>query len=154
MKTIFTLIMLIWPLSDEQFIIINDILYEMPIEKINKIKANHTILDQKVFHFNTKTDSCFSASIDWIDVGIVDPESRKGWSVYSVETVPYFIYKEIFVDIDYFFPADIESFHPLPKKEAIEKFGCKGVNPIFILMLKEGKTIQKKPVGGIILRRQ
>jgi len=57
--------------------------------------------------------------------------------------------------MEYFYPpSDIESITLLPIDKAISKFGCKGLNPIFILKLKKGKIIQNKPVGGIIIRRQ
>jgi hypothetical protein len=42
----------------------------------------------------------------------------------------------------------------IPKDEAISKYGCKGLNPIFLVTLRYGKKIQNKPVGGIKIRQE
>jgi len=154
MKTIIILMWLLWYPTEQKFIIINDSLYKMPDVEVKKIKTTFQIMDTDVIKFNFDTCNCYTSLVEWIKIRGATRETLEVWSSYKVETNPQFMYDEKFVGMEYFYPSDIESITLLPIDKAISKFGCKGLNPIFILKLKKGKIIQNKPVGGIIIRRQ
>lgn len=152
MKTIIILLWLLWYPTEQKFIVINNILYKMPDIEVVKIKTIYKIKDMDVIKFNFDTCNCYSSLVEWINVGRITRETIEGWRSYRVETTPCFMYEEKLVGVEYFNPEDIESMIPLPKDKAISRFGCKGLNPIFIIKLQKGKTMLNKPVGGIQIR--
>lgn len=147
------LIILIWllfgPSEDAKYILINDILYKIPEKDITIIKTTNNIQEKDITIFKFDKDSCNTSSVEWIKVASLNPQSNDPYINYRVKTTPLFICEGKFVNTEYIYPEDIESLKPIPKDEAISKYGCKGLNPIFLVTLRYGKKIQNKPVGGI-----
>jgi hypothetical protein len=153
MKTIIILMWLLWSPTEQQIIIINDIIYKMPETEVIKIKTTYNIMDKDVIKFKFDTSSCFTSSAEWIKVNNLTQETKEAWSNYKLKTTPYFMFEGKFVGMEYFNPSDFESITILPTDEAVLKFGCKGLNPIFVIKLQKGKTKQDKPVGGMQIRQ-
>jgi len=126
------------------YIIINDILYKMPDKEIAKIKTTFHIDEKDVTRFEFDKDSCFVSTVECINVKGMTQEDRESWSEYGVDIPMLFLYEGKLVPKDYFHPSDLKSLTLYSKKEAIKKFGCKGLAPIFVVQLKEGRTIQDK----------
>jgi hypothetical protein len=154
MKTIVMIIALFCTPMENGYIIINDILYKMPKSEITKIKTTYKVKDKEVVSFKFTDNRCYASFVEYIVVGEVKKEIKEEWGQYKVETTPFFLFRNKFVDIAYFYPTDIASIKPLPIKEAISKYGCKGLNPIFCITVNKGKDIQSIPVGGIMFKQQ
>jgi hypothetical protein len=152
-----SLIILIWllcgPSEDFKYILINDILYKIPESEIIIIKTINKIQEKDITIFKFDKDSCNASSVEWIKIASLNPQSNDPYRNYRVKTTPLFICEGKFVNTEYIYPEDIESMGPIPKDEAISKYGCKGLNPIFLVNLRYGRKIQDKPVGGIKFRQ-
>lgn len=138
--------------EDPKYILINNILYKIPESEIAIIKTTNNIQEKDIAIFKFEKDSCNTLSVEWIKIPTVNPQSNDPYKNYRVKTLPLFICEGKFVSTDYIYPEDIESMRPMPKDEAISKYGCKGLNPIYIVTLRYGKKIQNKPVGIIKIR--
>jgi peroxiredoxin len=147
-----SLIILIWLLfgqsEDPKYIIINDILYKIPESEIANMKSINNIQEKDITIFKFDKDSCFLSSIEWIKVPNMNAQNNDPYLKYRVKTTPLFILDDKFVDTEYIYQNDIQSIEPLHVDKAISIYGCKGLNPIFILRLQYGKKIQSKPVGA------
>jgi len=151
-----SLIILIWLLfgqsEDPKYIIINDILYKIPESEIANMKSINNIQEKDITIFKFDKDSCYVSSVECIKVESLNPQSNDPYRNYRVKNTPLFICEGKFVSTDYIYPEDIESMGPIPKDEAISKYGCKGLNPIMLVKLRYGRKIQDKPVGIIKIR--
>jgi peroxiredoxin len=149
MKSLIILIWLLcWPLENTKYIIINDILYKIPENEITIIKTTNKIQKKDITIFKFDKDSCLSSSIEWIRVPGINARFNDPYGNYRAKTTPLFICDGKFVDTDYIYQDDIQSLAPIPIDKAILTYGCKGLNPIFILKLRYGKIIQSNPVGA------
>jgi hypothetical protein len=144
MKIVIIIMCLLGSLANSGYIIINDILYKMPDREISKIKTTYHVKDKDVTRFEFNKDSCFVSVVECVNIKEMTPEDRESWREYAVDIPMLFLYEGKLVTKDHFHPSDIKSMRFYPKKEAIQKYGCKGLATIFILQLKEGKTIQSK----------
>ncbi len=149
MKLLIYFMCTLWALSDSEYVIINDTLYEMPKNNVTKIITDYNVLAKNIDMIKIDKDSCNVEEVIWIKDDIA---AKNEWKVYKVKSDPLFLFEGKFVDMKYFYPIDIKSINLYPVGEAIINFGCKGLNPIFLIELKQGKTIQDKPVGGIVVR--
>ena len=147
-----SLIILIWLLfgqsEDPKYIIINDILYKIPESEIANMKSINNIQEKDITIFKFDKDSCNVSSIEWIKLPSLNQQFNDPYRNYRAETTPLFILDGKFVDTEYIYQNDIQSIELLHIDKAISKYGCKGLNPIFILRLQYGKIIQSKPVGA------
>ena len=136
-------------LPDLRYLLINEILYRIPVSEIVKIKTDYQIQDKDIRTFRFTEDNCYASSVEWIKIAGINPRINDPFRNYMVKAAPYYILEGRFIDIDYIYPADLESMSVIPKDEAISKFGCKGLNTILKIQLQPGKKIQSTPVGGI-----
>ncbi len=116
----------------------------MPDREIANIKTTYHIDNKDVTKFEFNKDSCSVSTVECINVKEMTREDRESWSEYAVDMLMLFLYDGKLVPKDYFHPSDLKSLTLYPKKEAIKKFGCKGLATIFEVQLKEGKTIPDK----------
>lgn len=137
------------PPDDHRYLLINDILYRIPVGEIARIKEDYKIQDKDIKIFRFADDSCYSSSVEYIRIATIDERLNNPFRIYMVKSTPYYILDDSFIDIDYVYPEDIRSIQIIPKEEAIAKYGCKGLDPLFKILLLPGKKIQSKKVGGI-----
>ena len=148
MKSLIILFLILcFPTEDQKYIIINDILYKMPDNEISILKAKYNVQEKDIRIFNFDKDSCFASSIEWIIIPKLNAQINDPYFNFRAKTTPLFICQGKFINTDYIYQDDIQSIEPLPKDIAISKYGCRGLNPIFNLKLRYGKTIQSNPVG-------
>ena len=138
--------------EDPKYILINDILYKIPESEIATIKTTNNIQENDISIFKFDKDSCYASSVEWIKIANLNPRSDP-YLNYRVKATPLFIYEGKFVSTDYIYPEDLKSMRLIPKDEAISKYGCKGLNAIFLITLHYGKKIQNKPVGIIKIKQ-
>jgi thiol-disulfide isomerase/thioredoxin len=149
MKLFMTLLWLLCSSSDgPKFVLLNDILYKIPESEIAAIKAKYEIQPKDITIFHFKEDSCPASVIEWLRIPSLDPHIHDPYSKYYAKTTLLFLCDGKFVDTDYIYLEDVQSMVHLDVDKAIEKYGCKGLNPIFILTLQVGKKVQSKPVGA------
>lgn len=153
MKIGIIIMCLLGSFGNSGYIVINDILYKMPDREISKIKTTYHVENKDVTRFEFDKDSCFASMVECMNVKGMTEEDRESWREYVVSIPILFLYEGKLVPKDDFNPSDLKSLTLYSKKEAIQKFGCKGLAPIFRVELKEGKTIKDKPVEGILLKK-
>jgi thiol-disulfide isomerase/thioredoxin len=118
----------------------------MPQSQITNIKATYNIQEKDIIKFEFDKESCYAPMIESINIGSLSPESNDPFRNYIVDITPLFIYEGKFVKAECINSVDIQSIRFLPKEEAVANFGCKGLSPIVDVKLRNGKTIQDKPV--------
>lgn len=153
MKLAIILLCLFASIENSGYLIINDILYKMPKNEIVRVKTAYHIDRRDVVRFEFDKDSCFTSTVECINVKGMTEEDRESWSQYIVNIPMLFLYEGKLVSKDSFHPSNLKSLTLYPKKEAIQKFGCEGLAPIFRVELKEGKTIkmsQSKKMSNIV----
>ena len=136
------------------YVIINNTIYKIPNYKIDKLKQKYGIRNDDLLVLNFAEDSCMTSYVEWIKSDVIEKSTIADLKEYTVENSPLFLIEGKFVDIKHVLPADIISINKLSLEEAISLFGCKGLNPIFDIKLKEGASIKKNPVGGIMIRKR
>ncbi len=153
MKIGIIIMCLLGSLDNSGYIIINDILYKMPDKEIAKIKMTYHVDNKDISRFEFDKDSCFALMVECINVKGMTEEDRESWRGYVVSIPILFLYEGKLVPKDDVNPSDLKSLTLYPKKEAIQRFGCEGLAPIFKVELKEGKTIkmsQSKKISNIV----
>jgi len=155
MKSLIILIWLFWSSSEElKFILINDILYKMPDSEITKFKKANNILEKDITTFKFSDDSCFAPLVEWIEVTSFKAQLNDPYKNYRVPTTPLYVCEGKFIGIEYIKPEDILSIGIIPKDESVSRYGCKGLNPIFLIKLQSGRTIQSKPTGRLKITQE
>jgi len=124
----------------------------MSSDMIKSIKTEYKIQENDVRKYFFNSDSCFTSTVESINIKSINPSIDDPFARFNVKnTELLFICEDKFIDDKYILQDDIEKIEVLTKDESIKKYGCKGLNTIIRIILKRGRSIQKKPIGGFVI---
>ena len=137
MKIALIVLSLLMGLGNTRYIIINNILYEMSNHEYSKIKKAYDINNTDIIKFEFNKDSCFISEAECIHIKNLTEKDREIWREYVVDIPILYLYEGKLVSKDHFHPSKLKSLNLYSKTEAIKRFGCKGLAPIFEVRLKD-----------------
>ncbi|MDX9697864.1 MAG: TlpA disulfide reductase family protein [Bacteroidales bacterium] len=133
-------------IQEYQYILINDVLYKLPVTEITKIKTINNIQDKDIKTFKFNESDCFAKEIEWIKVKSIKIETDLQYKNFIVKSPAIFICEGDIINFDEINKADIQSIEPLPKDVSVERFGCKGLSPVFNLVMRKQISPNVKPM--------